>query len=195
MGLTELIFGPKTHLTVGVVQFDASVSETHTRECEICDHPVEEGATISDHIWRTPERLEVNGIVTNHPLVFLASVQAVSPLTDDMSPVTDRAEVAYFKLAELMDTGQLVSVVTSLREYQNMAIVSMSVTRDVQTGNVLNCSLSLREIIIAQTETVAAPEPEKTVQKRKKDKGKKVPQETPKDAQSILSRVLGFFGA
>jgi hypothetical protein len=30
--VTELIFGGKTRATVGVVQFDASVSEVHTDE-------------------------------------------------------------------------------------------------------------------------------------------------------------------
>jgi hypothetical protein len=191
MGLTELIFGPKTHLTVGVVQFDASISETHARECQVTDHPVEEGATISDHIRRTPEKLDVNGIVTNHPLIFLASVQAVSPLTDDLSPVTDRAELAYSKLRELMDNGELVTVVTSLWEYSNMAITSMSVTRDVQNGNVLNCSLSLREVIIAKTETVAAPVPVKTAQKKAKDKGKKVSSDASSAQQAKSSSILG----
>ena len=196
MGVTELIFGPKTHLTVGVVQFDASVSETHTRECQVTEHPVEDGVAITDHIRRTADRIEVNGIVTNHPLIFLASIQAVSPLTDDLSPVTDRAELAYQKLCELMDKGELVTVVTSLHEYASMAITSMSVTRDVQNGNVLNCSLSLREMVVAQTETVAAPVPAKAAMKKAKNKGKKVPgaSNAAQQNQSLLHSFSGLFG-
>lgn len=198
MGLTELIFGPKKRLTVGVVQFDASISETHTRECEVTDHPVEEGSTISDHIRRTPEKIDVNGIVTNHPIVFLASVQAISPLLDDLSPVSDRAELAYTKLTEIMDDGELVTVATSLREYSNMAITSMAVTRDVQNGNVLNCALSLREVIIAKTETVAAPVPKKSAQKKGKDTGKKVGGESSSAQQnanrSLLAKTFGIGG-
>lgn len=198
MGVTELIFGAKKHLTVGVVQFDASVSETHSRECQLTDHPVEDGVTITDHIRRTPEKIDVTGIVTNHPIIFLASLQAVSPLTNDLSPVTDRAELAYAELRESMDRGDLMTVVTSLREYENMAITSMSVTRDAPNGNVLNCTLSLREVVVAKTETVAAPVPAKAAQKKAKDKGKKVGDggnaaQQAKN-QSILKSLSGFFG-
>jgi hypothetical protein len=199
MGLTDLIFGPKTKAQVGTVQFDCSVSETHSKEAQITDHPVEEGSTISDHIRRQPESLELNGIVTNHPIIFLASIQAPSPLENDLSPTPDRAEVAYATLREIMDKGELVTVVTSFWEYENMAITSMSVTRDAQNGNVLNCNLGLREIIIAKTETVAAPEPSKAAQKKAKDAGKKAKGAASAaqsgGSQSILSSLGGLFGA
>lgn len=191
MALTELLFGPKTHLTVGLVQFDASLSETHARQCEITDHPVEEGSTISDHIRRLPETLEVNGVVSNHPIVFLASLNSPSPITNGLTPATARAELAYSTLRKLMDDGELVTVVTSLWEYENMAITSMSVARDVNTGNVLNCSLSLREIIIAKTKTVDAPEPSNVGQKGAKDVGKKVPGAATAAQSAKSSSVLG----
>ena len=161
MGLTELIFGAPVKVRVGVgasdeflpagaIEFDASVTETHDAENEITQFPVESGADITDHIRPQPERITINGVVTNTPIVFLGGI-ASDPA---------RAEDAYAKVKSMRDNGDLVSVVTSLRQYDNMAIESFSVLRDAQNGNVMNATLTLREIFIAETATVAAPEPE-----------------------------------
>lgn len=152
MGLFSLIFGAKRRVRIGIgvsdeflpagaVEFDATLSESHTAGNEITKHPVEVGSDITDHIRRQPEKLTLQGIVSNTPLVFLAS------LTE--SPT--RAEEAYEKLKEIKDNGQLISVVTTLRQYDNMALVNMSVVRDVQNGNVLNATLELEEILTAET--------------------------------------------
>lgn len=195
MGALSLLFGDKTRARVGLVQFDASLTETHNKEVEVTDHPVEEGADITDHIRPVPESVDINGMVTNTPLVILASLRADSPLVGDATPIEDRAGLAYAELQRIMDDGELVTVVTSLREYENMVLTSMSVPRDVGNGNVLNANLSLREIIIAETERVAAPEPEATANKKSKAKGKQTTGPA-SEAQSAKSGSIlsGLFG-
>ncbi len=173
MALTELIFGAKTRAQVGVVQFDCSLSETHSSEATITEHPVEEGADITDHIRLGHAMIDLNGLVTNTPLIFLASLQNSSPLVGDIIPVTDRVNAAYRELQRVMRKGETVDVVTSLDSYENMAITAMSVARDAANGQVLNCSLSLREIIIAVSETVEAPIPVEVAKKKPVNKGKK----------------------
>jgi len=186
MSISELIFGSKVRAKVGLVQFDCSVSETHSDEATVTEHPVEEGTNISDHIRKGPASLELNGIVTNTPIVYLASLQAISPLDGDLAPVQDRAELAYAELQQIMKDGRTVEVVTSLRTYQNMALTGMSVTRDATTGQVLNCSLSLREITVAVTQTVKAPAPDSTANNKPVNKGKKVKTPaTPKQNESF----------
>ena len=191
MALTDLIFVTKQPAQVGIVQFDCGVSETHTSEATVTEHPVEEGADVSDHIRLSPEMIEINGIVSNTPIVFLASVEAPSPLEDDLVPATDRVQVAYAELRGVMKRGEPVDVITSLRVYENMAIVGMSVMRDNTTGNVLNCSLSLREIIIAQTKTVPVPEPVEVANKKPVDKGKKT-KKKPKPKQEEKGESIGI---
>jgi len=198
MAITELIFGKPTRAKIGTVTMDCSVSETHLDEVEITDHPVEVGSDISDHIRKRPVSLELNGIVTNTPVVFLASLLAESPLDYDFAPSFDRVNTAYEELRRIQSDGDLVDVVTSLREYKNMAIQSLSVSRDAATGNVLNATISLREVALAKSLAVDLPVPEAVQNLAKKSKGK-VPKSESSAAQgvksqSILSQLSGSIG-
>jgi hypothetical protein len=160
MGLFSLIFGSKRRvrignavsddfLPIGAVQLDASLNETHSGSVDVTQHPVEEGADITDHVRIKPETLSITGIVSNTPLIFLASLRE--------SPT--RAEEAYEKLRDILRTREPISVITTLRQYENMVLTSMQTNRDASTGNVVNVTLNFQEIIIASSETVAAPEP------------------------------------
>jgi hypothetical protein len=51
-----------------VFQFDCVKEEQHTREALICEHTVEQGVDITDHIRPQPDELTLTGIVTNHPI-------------------------------------------------------------------------------------------------------------------------------
>lgn len=164
--MLDVVFGGKTKATIGVVSLDASISETHTRNAEVTSHPVEDGADISDHIRLEPETLSIRGIVSDTPIVWLATFRSPSPIVDDITTVNARVDLAYAELQRVMNEGELVSVVTSLRAYENMAITGMSVRRDASTGNVLDVDLDLREVILAGTQTVEAP-PEPSAAARK----------------------------
>lgn len=159
MALLSLIFGDKVKARVGLVELDASLSESHSMSATVTEHPVEEGADIAYHIRRQPDAITISGIVSDTPLVFLASAQAPSPIVDDLTRAPDRVDLAYAELQRLMNDGELVDVVTSLRTYENMALTSLSVTRDVSNGNVLNATMSLRQVVVAESEKIAAPEP------------------------------------
>lgn len=151
------VSGGAEFLPAGAIEFDATLSETHVGNAEVTRHPVEVGSDISDHVRRLPEQVTLNGIVTNTPILFLASLRE-SPR---------RAEEAYEKIKELKDAGALVSVVTSLREYANMAITGFSVTRDARTGQVLNATVDFTEVLTAALQTVDVPEPAEGVPSKK----------------------------
>lgn len=216
MGIADLIFGGPIKVqigklippTVGLIEFDCSVSETHTAECEVTDHPVEMvagvGAVMTDHIRALPESIEINGLVTNTPLVYLASLLAKSPVKPSVGivPGRDRVNEAYLKLHELKNKGVLVDVVTSLRGYQNMAITSIVITRDASTGNVLNCTVGLREVKTATSLAFDLPIPDDVAnnakkEQAKKDKQKSKPKEKEKagNTSNIMAAGKAFFGA
>lgn len=169
MAVLEVIFGVPTLAQIGVLTLDASLEETHTSASEVTEHPVEEGTNISDHIRRLPETLVINGVVTNHPLFLLPSFTAPSPIQGDNLSLSDRVKAAYDKLKEIHDAGTLVKVVTSLRDYSNMAITGFSVLRNAPNGDVLNATISMREILTAKAEA-----PETPLATRIIDQGKKV---------------------
>lgn len=178
------------------LEFDACLSETHVGNAVTTDHPVEAGADMTDHIRRTPEELQVVGMVTDTPLVFLASLRA-DPSIPGGDP-QNRAQDAYGFVKGIKDAGQLVQVTTTLRDYANMAIIGLSVIRDKEKSKVAEMALSLREIVIATTEQVEAPEPTNTSRGKKRKQGKKQKgAETAANqaqASSLLSDLFGVFG-
>ena len=113
MPLTELIFGAKNRASVGaapplrfgVLEFDASISETHTDESDVTEHPVEDGSNITDHVRLLPNTFEMSGMITNTPLVYLASVQSKSPIKGSLLPASDRVDEAYAFLRQLQLDG------------------------------------------------------------------------------------------
>ncbi|MDD5034859.1 MAG: hypothetical protein PHE55_08890 [Methylococcaceae bacterium] len=148
--LTEMIFGIQK-AQVGIVMFDATLNETHSDTAEVTEHPVEFGADVSDNIRMMPATLELEGIVSSTPIVFLASITAPSPLENKLQlyPTRsyDRPGDAYDELRRAMrEDGGGITVSTTLRTYENMAITSLEANRDAENGNVLHVSISLREV-------------------------------------------------
>lgn len=190
MSLMSLIFGEKTKAQVGFVELDASLSETHSMSAEPTNHPVEAGFEITDHIRKKPDSIQITGVVTDTPLVYLASLQTPSPLANDhLTPVTYRADLAYAELQRIMNEGETVEVVTSLRSYENMALTSLSVTRDAASGNVLNVSMDLREIIVARSETVSAPTPVTEANAPPRDGGQQAVTPASPETSSVATTV------
>jgi len=179
-----------------VLEFDATISETHIGNAQTTDHPVEDGADLTDHIRRTPEELQLMGVVSDAPLVFLSSLRA-TPSIPGGDP-GNRAQDAYGFLKGIKDAGQLVSITTRLRDYANMAIVGLSVNRDKDKSKIVEVDLSLREILIATTEQVQAPSPVNAGRKKLTDQGKKTKAAASSanqaQSQSILSGLFGSFG-
>jgi len=207
MALTEMIFGEKKLGRVGVVQFDAIISESHTDDATITDHPVAVGSDITDHIRMQPEQITLTGMITNTPIVFLSSILSKSPVGTEVAgtffPSTvhadDRVDEGYSKLRELQSSGTLVNVFTTLRSYEDMAIVTLSVNRDVQKGKVLEISITLRKIVIAKSLSVSLPDPVKIANKKKKNDGTKQTGDATKKqgekAKGLLKKAADALGS
>lgn len=212
MSLTEFLFGTKQRVTfgstpleggVGFVQLDCSVSETHTDSAEITAHPIEDGSITTDHIRKLPVTLEVNGIVTRTPITYLASLYSppstfASTGFIPSTPGSDRVDDAYALMQKMMEDGVTMIVITSLRNYSNMAIETLAVTRDSTTGQALNCTIILKEVKKAKALSIDLPIPENPANNTATNEGT-VPNQASTAAQtasseSLLSSFASFFG-
>lgn len=194
-GLASLGIGGET-LPAGALEFDASIQEDHEAESVVTDFPVEEGADISDHIRPVPERITINGIVSNTPLTLLA-------VLGSLPGSVDRVDTAYNVLRKLRDERKLVSVITSLRKYESMAITSFGVSRNASNGDNMNATVSLREVFTAQTQQTETSAQGATTAEGQSSIGGAVDTgnqsattpASPKQAersQSLLSQTFGF---
>lgn len=171
-----------------VLEFDATLSETHSGSSQPTDHPVEDGSVVTDHVIDQPDKLEIHGVISNHPILILASVRA-QPSVEGGDPAT-RAEDAYAAIVRLQKTATLITVGTRLQDYEDMLITDRSVTRDKDTSEILDVQLSLREFQIATSEDVDAPEPAEKNDGDKTDQGRKQTTDATASVQAKADTLL-----
>jgi len=171
-------------ITVILFRFDASLNEGISRSAEVTKHPVEQGADITDHVRVLPRTITIQGWVSNNPIQFAAS-QRTGPAP--RSIVAD----AYQALEQIMDAKTPVRVVTDLRNFDDMILANIDASRDKDTGQILDATITLEQIIIATTETVEPPNPVKKQRAKKKKEGKKVAKETTAPQDSLLANLFG----
>src|SRR5262245_24664411 len=104
------ILSAQPHRNIGGIVMNITIEEEGTDELEITEHPVEQGASISDHAYKRPAYLRVRAASSN------SSRQAAG------NP--NYAQDVYNKLLALQSNGQVFTVVTGKRTYNNMLMRS-----------------------------------------------------------------------
>jgi hypothetical protein len=125
--------------------FDAFLKMEHTSRLTITDHPVQTGASIADHAFLQPRELSMDVAMSNVG-------QSLVPGQFDGG--YSRSVQAFYVLKELQQMRVPIQVHTRLGLYQNMLIEVLTAPDDVTTLDGLRCTVTLREIIVAQVTTV-----------------------------------------
>lgn len=134
----SLIFGKKyAQSRVGLITFDTMVSEEHKFTSRVTYFPVESGTIVSDHILLQPDIVILSGLISDTPLNVLAPY--------------NRSISAFNALLYIFENRQIVTVVTGIKIYQNMAITSLDVPRTIRTGQTLTFHITLQRIIFDDT--------------------------------------------
>ena len=123
--MSVIIFSP----AIGTVKINIFIDENHESNMIITEHPVESGANIQDHAIIKPKMLTVT---------FAA----------------EKAAETYESLLILQATRQPFTIITGLREYQNMLIRSFKVMRDKRTALILKGTAILQEINMVSSSSV-----------------------------------------
>jgi hypothetical protein len=120
---------------------DVVVEECHQDELQITEHPMEQGAAISDHAFKKPMRVTIRAGVS------------------DSSP--DRGEGGskqfYEQLLDLQAKREPFDISTGKRLYKNMLIESITATSSVEAENSLQFTAECREVIIVTAQTAKVP--------------------------------------
>ncbi|WP_350306274.1 phage baseplate protein [Photorhabdus viridis] len=150
MDILSVMFSQQTR-KIGVIVPSVVISETHTDTSNITDHPVQQGATISDHAYDTPSEVTMSlGFAGGGSLLDVADTTKVFDISTGLSLGTNPREV-YQQLLALKSSYKPFDVATGKRLYNNMLIQNMSVTTDQTSENVLSVTLTLREVMIVET--------------------------------------------
>ncbi len=164
------------------LEFDAVLSEEHTGNATVTEHPVEKGSSITDHVRPEQERVTFEAIVTNTPIRLPATqnkgsrersttrtLQTTRRIRGIPVPVSaaatslefdgdmDRPADVWAELRDVRDNARLVTIDNGLRRYEDMVIDGLSTPR--AAGNkrdVLKFNVSLRRLRIVESRTTAA---------------------------------------
>lgn len=142
MPIVNFLFGNLTNTAFsieGAVSFDAdlTIEELHERSAEVTQHPVESGGTISDHVILQPERLRLEGFVTDARL---------------RNPEATRTQSAFADLDAAWSSGQIVQVITARKTYQEMIITRLDLPYDRPES--MQFLIELQQIKIVDAEEV-----------------------------------------
>lgn len=159
----------KAPVRVGALAIDAMVKESHEFKRAVTQYPVEEGADITDHVRHEPSSLTIEGVITNHPTTYSS---VVSQFFYDIASGKERTltETAATRVSGAWDmlmemigetetydvapkVMQPISVVTSMKLYQEMVITNITITRDTPE-EALRFSMSLQKIRRARKRTI-----------------------------------------
>lgn len=181
------------------VEIDASLTETHEASSEITSHPVEQGSAISDHSRPLPESVTLDCLITNTPFVGSgtrivegAGGVKVTSATQEDAPrgAGQRGRDSYLRLLKLKDDGALLTLITSLRTYDSMAIESISAPRSTETFDAVRFSVKLKRIrIVTNRQTRVVTAKAKNAQPKKKTGNQTTKPTTPEKSESELRKL------
>lgn len=135
-----------------------AIEEHHSDELTITQHPVEQGAPITDHAFKNPAQLSISAGWSNSQLQAVAQAGRAL-LGGDVQHLLSPSYVAeiYSKLLALQAEREPFDIFTGKRRYKNMLMRSLSTTTDEKTENVLVVTASFQEVIIVETQATTLP--------------------------------------
>jgi hypothetical protein len=179
IGLGALLVRPKRGFlpTDGdIIIPQAVIEESHVDDIEITQHPVEQGAAISDHVYKRPAELRIRCGWSNSPTpqggLALAAVAGITPFARLPFAASQGALIAsvggaflsgnaqsqvkaiYAGLLALQATFQPFTIYTGKRTYTNMLFKSLRTDTTKDTENALVIEAHCQQVIITNTQQV-----------------------------------------
>jgi hypothetical protein len=131
------------------VQVDAAMNERYTLQSRVTEHPVEDGASISDHVIKQPLRIAMTGRLSNQTIGFILESLASVFLSNPFGPPASKQK--WDTLVKLRDKGKPFTLVTGLDRYTDLVFESLEATRGPSIGSAIEFSAVMVQIEIAST--------------------------------------------
>lgn len=155
---------------IGAIPVQATIEEVHSSSVEITEHPVENGANITDHAYVKPIELVMRcGWSNSSSQALINSITSAaataitngpsSLFSDDTGPYGDFVSGIYNQLLNLQQQRSPFTVVTTLRQYNNMLIQNIRVERDQKSSQALLATVTMKQVIIVLTSSSTIPPP------------------------------------
>ena len=151
------------------------IEERHSDEMIITEHPVEQGASITDYAYKLPPRLTLRLGWSNSPNDLSSSILGltetllatiggqVGTVVSDVGTIVqagynllnskDKIQEVYASLLELQTKKAIFDVYTQKRTYSNMMLKGLHTETDNRSVNSLPITLECQGVLIVSSET------------------------------------------
>lgn len=137
----------KEPVSIDGLEFDALIGEDRTLESTVPEYAVEEGYSVTDSIILGTEPLNMTLFVTDTPVTWAERHGCRFGRTED---VIKELEEIYFK-------RKPVTVKTTDKVYENMAIENIAISKSIETGYSREIPIAFRKIRIVRARTTTIP--------------------------------------
>lgn len=150
--MSYAILGKKNPRGIAGIIPEVVVRELHNDDITITEHPVGQGAPITDHAYKNPETVMIEfGWSDSFLSLNSARISSAQSIFNGAQNLND----IYDSLLELQASLEPIDVGTGKRQYTNMLIKSLQVETDINTENLLMIKAVFQKIYIVQTETLS----------------------------------------
>jgi len=168
--LSILYYGKKHQL--GEIVVDAVIKECHEQRAQATEHPTESGESFCDHVQLLPTTISLEGIISNTHLSFIGIPAIKSLYNFTQGESNDLAERAFEQLEAIFAKREPIAIATSLKDYDNMVLESLSVERSAHTSSSLHFRATAKQIRRVNQATIEIPVPKVERAKPKQNLGK-----------------------
>jgi hypothetical protein len=141
--LLSLLANQPNPWNIGGIIPDVGIEEEATDELALTENPVEYGANVTDHEFKKPNIVTLRIGFSNSSIAGFGNP----------SYATDQ----YNALRAMQVNGQLITIVTGKRTYNNMAIIRLTQITDSTTPQAMMITLEAKYVIITQTTQGTTP--------------------------------------
>ena len=145
---------------IGTIIADVVIEERHEDQLIITEHPIEDGAAITDQAYKRPAEVTIHcGWSNSSQVNLLPNLGAGSE---------DYINEVYAALLSMQEARIPFTLTTGKRIYPNMLIAALSITTDRSSEYALMARIRLRQVLIVATAATTVPaqedhaQPEKT---------------------------------
>ena len=128
---------------------DVVISEMHSDQVTVTNHPVDTGADLSDHAIIQPTTVTCT-------FAWSDSSRAInSALDGSILQGMETTKDVYEKLLALMRARQPLRLSTGKRAYENVIITALKTTSSVETESAAIIEITFQEVFMALAQTVS----------------------------------------
>ncbi|WP_369798641.1 phage baseplate protein [Pandoraea sp. E26] len=139
------------------IRIGVTIEEVYNDELQITEHPVEQGAAITDHAYKRQPDVVLKCGWSNADYAALLSSPVVDFDEFGSTTQSEYIDAVYSQLLKLQESRVRFDAVTSRRKYSNVLLQGLRVVHDAKTSGALMLTATLRQIRIVQTKATRLP--------------------------------------